>query len=478
MKIATTIRMPRIYILFAFLILCSALRAQPAGGKWTAAGNPPILTNGRLVFADSLIGYYIGQDTGYVTKDGGVTWNAMTFPSNARPAPTFLFAPDRNTIISFQAYAVDSNGVKFPGIIKSTDMGSTWSLIDANQIPSKVNALKMWSANDGFRIWEDDITQKDLCAVTHDGGKTFSETRGDATLQKYLTKLSNVSISIKADWSDSVHGAIAVSGSGANPVLLTSDGGRTWTEHYLKFKGDSTLQLSFVYMFPGTSSIWVIPADAKVARFYYYSSDFGSTWVISDTIKSGYIIKLAPSSKTGVWAFNTGSPNEVFLTANCVAYDEISTPWKFVDTLNAHGTFNGPAFAISDIEFIDADHGWIRAIKQSLDANKETLISDTAFIFRFAAPTPSSVKQTSEYTRLRCIPNPASSSVKVEGFAGDERVLGVRLTDALGKQYVCTPENSGAEIGLDIRPQASGCYFITVTTSLRTENIPVMIMHY
>src|SRR5439155_11446143 len=140
------------------IISFSSSLSQPAG-KWSPSGQLPGLTNPQFVFADSMIGYYIGQDTGFVTRNGGVTWAMMTFPPNAIPAPSFLFAPDHNTVIAYQKARTD--GIAVPGIIISADMGATWSVVMDKNIPRQVKAFTMWTSNDGIRIWLDDITTND-----------------------------------------------------------------------------------------------------------------------------------------------------------------------------------------------------------------------------------------------------------------------------------------------------------------------------
>jgi len=476
------------------ILLYSVLHAQPAGGKWTEGQKLPILTNARMVFADSMIGYYIGSDTGYVTKDGGVSWSVMTFPSDARPAPTFLYAPDHNTIISFQRYSSDSNGTVFPGIIKSTDIGSHWSLIDKNPIPGNTHELTMWDATNGFRIWEDDVTLQEACGVTHDGGKTFTDIRGDATLNKYITQLPKNSVSIKSDWSDSLHGVIAVASkslSKAYPVLLTSDGGRTWSEHYMKYNGDSTISLSNAYLYPGSNSVWVMPSTiqskALADYFFYYSSDFGATWVMTDTVKQEFFYALAPVSPAAAWVAVIGSVRSPSSTQNVIAYKDIAGKWTYVDTVQGPvyriDTLKGGIIiprkiplTIRDLQFTDPSHGWVRA---TFEPGTDTTKRDPfTHFFRFAASIPSSVGTSSDISSLRCIPDPASSTISIKGFAENETLLGLKLTGILGKECAVPVNDLGHGMELDIRRQPNGYYLVTIMTSQRTKTIPVVIMHY
>ncbi|MFI5265040.1 MAG: hypothetical protein ACHQM6_11035, partial [Candidatus Kapaibacterium sp.] len=357
------------------------------------------------------------------------------------------------------------------------DQGSNWSTISVNPIPTNVHAFTMWTGTDGFRIWEDDISQQEACAVTHDGGKTFTDIRGDATLQKYITQLPKNGVSIKSDWSDSLHGTISVSGNiptKAYPILLTTDGGHSWNEQYLKYKGDSTIKLGYTYLYPGSGSIWVVPSVPKVAQFFYYSSDFGKTWIASDTIKSGNVAKLAPVSKTAVWVYLVGSLNFVSGSSNVIAYKDFSAKWAYIDTVK------GPSFfiplSIQDIQFADPYHGWVRA---SFEPGTDTTKHDPfSHFFRFSANVPNSVPLSNQIAHLRCIPNPAISMIKISGFAEDERVLDMKLSNAIGKECICSIQNIGKEAGLDVRSQPDGCYFVTIRTTQRTESVPVVIMHY
>ncbi|MDP4220420.1 MAG: hypothetical protein Q8916_10395 [Bacteroidota bacterium] len=456
------------------LCCCTSVYAQPSGGRWTTASKLPGLSEtGHLLFVDSLLGYYIGHDSGYVTKDGALTWTQITFPPDVIPAPTYLFAPSHNTIIAFQGRR--SDGVIVPSIIKSVDMGSTWSVVSTDPLPT-IKTLSMWTDNDGFRIWLDD-NYNDYCGVTHDGGKTFTDIRGDTTLEKYISKLKPPSpLSIQSAWSDDMHGVLSVySTSGTKkpyPVLTTSDGGKNWTEHYLKFKGDSSIQHSFVYLYPGSSSIWALPSPDLQVQYFYYSSDFGATWVATDTLlRNGLggasIEQLAPVSASASWVVMVGNYRNPAGTQNVISYKEIGGKWIGVDTLRK-GNFPNPQPTITNMQFVDATHGWVMTKMSALDS---------VFIYRYATTVPSGVEQLIAYTDLRCVPNPASSKLGIMGFGVNEQVGEIKLIGTLGGVYSLQSIRSDQGIDLDIHQIPNGWYILSVSTSTRRFDTPVLILH-
>lgn len=451
----------RILCLGLLLVFCGALHSQPTGGKWTAVGKLPILTNGHLLFADSLTGYYIGKDTGYVTTDGAKTWTQMTFSNGAVPAPYYLFAPNRDLIASYQLSA--------PGIIASSNHGTSWAVVPADPVPTSIKELTMWSAIDGHRIWRDDISNKVMSEVTHDGGRTFPETRSDTTLQKYINKLTKpTKVDITSAWSDSLHGVIAVHTITSKipyPALMTSDGGRSWTEQYLKYKGDSSIRLGETTVYPGSGSIWIKPLIVLEARYAYYSSDYGASWQTTDTANGqSSIYKLAPVSPTATWAIMVTNNRNPELTQNVIAYKEFSGKWvNVVRTDTLAGVYH-----LLDIQFADKYHGWAtgQTFPQSADLH----------IFRYTAPITSAVNENTENTTLRCLPNPASSVVKIEGLRSDEHLRDVIITNALGIRFSSAIRSATTVMEFSVSDLPVGCYFVRIVSSLRTETIPVMVV--
>ena len=487
--------------IFAFLFLMLSfvgLQAQPAG-KWYPGQTLPGLTSSgkapKLLFVDSLLGYYIGVDTGFVTHDAGMTWQMMNFPSNARPSPTYVFTPSHNTIISFQAYNTDSDGTAYPGIIKSTDMGKNWTLVSSEYIPNnfKIKAFTMWTDMDGFRIWEDDNTSKFYSAATHDGGLTFTDMRTDATLEKYDTNSVShgkypATVNLNSAWSDSLHGAISVSpintSTSSYPVLTTTNGGRTWTETYPKYNGSTSYSHSFVYLFPGSQTIWAVPSVPKTAIYFFYSTNFGTDWTtttpfnkrdLGTNTKPG-VVQLAPVSPSATWAILASDTEHPDLR-HFIGYNDISSGWKRDTIFSLQGS--PYSYSLNEIQFTSVQHGWALLAESYFDSKQGLQITkDSTFIFVFNPATPvSDVRRTSDPAYFQYYPNPASSKLKIQGLQDDEQLREITLFTMLGVNYLPTVIHSGKEIELDIRSLPPGCYFASITTSARTEVIPVVVMH-
>ncbi|MEI8133844.1 MAG: sialidase family protein [bacterium] len=478
------------------LFLVASACAQPAG-KWYAGPIlPAIDQTGQMAFYDSLVGYYIGVDGGFVTKDGGVTWDSIAFPSDARPSPSFMFTPAKNTIVSFQHLNQDSNNVPYPNIIKSTDMGVSWKNVPADALPSSIKAFTMWTPKDGFRIWIDDITSNPVCAVSHDAGKTFTDVRGDATLQKYLDKLKQPSsVVINAGWSDSLHGAISVAPkTGASttpyPVLTTVDGGHTWLESYPTFNGDNTYAHSFIYLYPGTQTIWTIRSVAQKSTFMFYSSDFGKTWLNTPNFTKGQmgtgftkpaIIQLAPVTATTSWAIVASDSDHPDITRNIIAYNDFSTnTWVASKTIPA-GVENGNRFYwnLIDIQFTEKDRGWALAQKY-LDTVKfqpaVPVETRQLFLFRTTPPPANAASPTESASSLICYPNPTTSGlVRLQGLAVGEEILETEMTNTLGVRFPVDMRRTLTEVEANVSKFVSGCYFLHIRTSTRSAFLPVIV---
>jgi len=489
---------------FAFVILFSALplmlRAQPKG-KWYAGQTLPGLSfsgnSPKLLFVDSLLGYYIGVDTGFVTHDAGITWQMMNFPPDARPSPTFIFAPNHHTIISFQKYNVDSSGIKYPGIIKSTDMGKTWTFVSSTPLPPAVKAFTMWTETDGFRIWADDITDTVYSAATHDGGITFTDLREDAILKKYDTSLvllpghKGVIVNFNSAWSDSLHGAISVSPSIASatpyPVLTTTNGGRTWAETYPKYYGSPGYSHSFVYLYPGSQTIWTVPSMPKTALYFFYSTDFGTTWKNTpafDTNALGVgskfkptkpgVVQLAAVSPVAAWGILASDTEHPDLQ-HFIGYNTLSGGWVRDTIFKLQG---GPfGYSLNQIQFTSPEHGWALLTETYFDNKQGVQVTkDSTFLFVFNPAAPlSGAPQTPGITSLRSFPDPASSSITIEGLGDDEQLREIKIFTMLGVEYSPPLIHTGSGWELDIRTLRAGYYFVNVATSARNEVISVIV---
>jgi hypothetical protein len=481
--------------------MCSASTyAQHPAGKWYSCAPLPGLNNesgGQLLFVDSLLGYYIGADTGYITYDGGQSWTWINFPSTARPFPTFLYSPDHNTIICYQKHNLDSNGTPYPGIIKSIDMGKTWSLVSATAIPNKIATFTMWNINDGFRIWLDDQTQKPVAAATHDGGITWTDVTSDATLTKYLKLQGSGSLSLHDAWSDKTHGAISVSLSSkagsttAYPVLFTTDGGKTWTETYPKYNNDATISHTYIFSYPGSQSYWVQPTVlANSAEYFYFSPDAGTTWTTTPQFTlhqlgaqtKPEVIQLAPVSATETWALVASDSEHQDLT-RFMAYYQNGVGWTRTDTIKFGSTGGAYGWSLIDngIQFADRTHGWVKGIQTYFDTKNQTQVTkDSLFLFSFRTSPPKiiqgAVAPSLPVAALRCMPNPASSHITISGLESDEVVREIRIANSLGKEISVVAKNTGAEINLDMSNFPAGSYYVKVNTSYRQESIPVMVV--
>ena len=226
------------------------------------------------------------------------------------------------------------------------------------------------------------------------------------------------------------------------------------------------MKLSNPYLLNGSLSAWVIPSTAT-GQYFYYSNNLGKSWTVTDTLKAGYILQLAPVTPTATWLMMVGNARNPAQSTNVIAYRDIAGSWKYIDTLKRSGSF-GSAFTITDLQFIDPYHGWVSATFSSVDS---------IFFYRYKAPVPViGVSVQNSQATLRCVPNPARSVVSIEGLSPDEVVESIYIINTNGVEHEPALEMSNSHISVRVNDLANGTYVVNVRTSKRKESISMIVL--
>jgi photosystem II stability/assembly factor-like uncharacterized protein len=226
--------------------------------------------------------YAIADESAFVSRDLGLSWQPIRLGQSrieARAIATSLRAPQ----VAFLSYRnLEENGLKYMGVAKTTDAGSTWTL-----------------------VWKEEIAQTPkIAANIHDAWITerFGSDWGENPLALTV-----------ADQSPNL-----VYATDLGRTMRSTDGGANWTAVYSK-KVDNRGWASTGLDVTTTYGYHVDPFNSK-RRFItttdiglFRSEDGGISWVSSTTgvpkdwMNTTYWIVFDPEVQGRAWSVNSGT---------------------------------------------------------------------------------------------------------------------------------------------------------------------------
>jgi photosystem II stability/assembly factor-like uncharacterized protein len=319
-------------LLFLFLSLQLSAQWQKQAVNTEASFRSIHALNDNVVWIGGTKGTFVK------TTDGGKNWQTGQVPNAQNLDFRDIHALDANTALAMSAGEADKGQAR---IYRTTDGGSTWTLVfETQQKGVFLDGMDFWDKQNGI-VFGDPIDNHFYILLTQDGGKTWTQANtetmppvqtGEAAFAASGTslvvqgknnawictggsKLARVfstkdrgqhwevaETTLPANQSSGLFGlhfwnaqkGIAVGGDYQNvktpaPVLLTEDGGKTWTTQ-------NTLQpeglKEAVSLFQHKTLIAVGPSGTG------YSKDFGKTWTAIDQTA----FHALSVSKNNVWA--------------------------------------------------------------------------------------------------------------------------------------------------------------------------------
>jgi photosystem II stability/assembly factor-like uncharacterized protein len=220
----------------------TVLATKDGGATWAAQSSGTTRLLNSVAFCGASTGWAVGEG-GIIlgTADGGATWKRQDSHVDGT-----LFAVA--CVDAKHAWALGQTGSDFTTIVVSTaDGGATWTVMPAGTTRS-LRAISFVDASHGWAVGEFGTIM-----ATVDGGRHWTSENSGLSEDDELYGVA---------FSDPVHGwAVgdhAPAGSNRGIVLVTDDGGRTWTKLRLAapavgFLGVSVLDSELAWAVAGNS---------------------------------------------------------------------------------------------------------------------------------------------------------------------------------------------------------------------------------
>jgi photosystem II stability/assembly factor-like uncharacterized protein len=197
------------------------------------------------------------------TLDGGLTWTDLTanLAPIARNGICGLSVADTNTIYGCGNWFMDS-----AYIIKSTDGGNNWQLINMYQYARSLIDMYFISKDTGFVTGMSragDTLNTAIILYTTDGGITWTTKFRNTDVNEYCWKIQHL--------TDKIYFASIEDTGPAQPSILKStDGGMSWTKYYVREYTYNIEGIGFIDSLKGLTG--------GGPNGSYESDDGGKTW--------------------------------------------------------------------------------------------------------------------------------------------------------------------------------------------------------
>ena len=347
-----------------------AWRSTDGGTTWGQIANFPAGTWYHLDFVDANTGFAGGNGGCVATSDGGATWSVRA----GYPDCPIMYGMDfRDANVGLAGGY--SQALQDYGIFKTTDGGRTW----VRKATTSANDVLWMSSNQAVADYSTTILR------SIDAGETW---------QTVATGITSGIMSLARAGQSSV--VIGVSGKG--DVWRSADAGLTWAQ---TFDGPGALPDVWEVDFADELHGWVVGPGG----FYFYTSDGGLTWFQKNSGCTAQVRDIQMLNTD--YGLAVGQDGYVFRTINGGSFwdvqklevtgqvfgrDESLSAVDVVDSQFAVAagpggtvfkTTNGGLswisigfptlpnkFWINDVDFIDANLGYVYGIDQDLGHTK------------------------------------------------------------------------------------------------------------
>jgi len=348
--------MKSFFLPLLFVLACVAA-AGPTSPVWTKQdSNVSARLRGISAVSDNVAWASGSANTVLRTADGGANWKKIPLPEQMTAAP--LDFRDIDAIDEQTAYLLSIGESTASRIFKTTDSGAHWMLQYTNPDPKGfLDAMAFWDADNGLVIG-DSIDGHLQLLITSDGGSSWTKVP-DAALPPALPG----------------EGAFSASGSniamiGVNDawiamnarVLHTSDRGKTWSVSTTPIDSSESAGI-FSITFRDSSHGVVVGGDYKnenaAINNVAITADGGKTWkLIREKGLTGYrsAVKYLPGGGKSMIAVGpTGADfsNDDGQTWTALSYAPLNTGFDAISFVRGHTTawVSGNQGALAQLKF-------------------------------------------------------------------------------------------------------------------------------
>ncbi len=319
-------------------LLASIPLLVPVAGlaaQWQPLASPTeVELRGLSVVSPSVVWASGQRGTVVRTVDGGRTWNRDTIPG-ARGLDLRGIAAT-SSMIAHTISIGDSSR-----IYRTTDGGRTWSLRWAATRPGTfLDAIRFWDARHGIAM-SDPVGGRFLVLVTADGGESWTEVTADRIPPALDGEGGFAASGSCLTVFGSSHAWFASGGAKVARVYRTVDRGRTWSVHETPIRAATSSAGIFSIAFRDAAHGVIAGGDYQQptlrGRNLARTNDGGRTWALVDSAMSpaGYrsAVAYVPSMSVRVLV-------AVGLSGTDISRDRGGS-WLSVDTV----AYNSVAFA-------------------------------------------------------------------------------------------------------------------------------------
>lgn len=233
-----------------------------------------------------------------VTTDGGATWRAGVVPG----AEGLQFR-DVEGVSAKEAYLLSIGNGTDSRIYHTTDGGATWELQFQNQIPAAFyDCFAFWSPNHGFAF--SDAVDGRFPVLRTTNGETWQDIGDDLpTAQPGEAGFSSGGTCTAVQGGK--RGWIVTGGADVARVLVTDDGGDTWTAYPSPIATQGTpfsgnFSIDFRDPNHGILAGGDLLREGEVLANVATTSDGGRTWTLATPFPFGNVFTLSYANKAGL----------------------------------------------------------------------------------------------------------------------------------------------------------------------------------
>ncbi len=275
------------------------------------------------------------------TTNGGVTWTQGSIPgADSLIVNSIVAVDDLTAYVAAQSFDLNRSDAR---IYKTIDGGLEWDLQYRNTKKGAFfNSIAFWDAQHGIAI-SDPVEGAFLVVTTTDGGLTWKETPKEAIPEPQpgeiagFGDLGGTTLTVTSDQHAWFGTALVDSSGGSIRIFRTNDRGQSWTAVSTPWDSTEIFRGVTTICFPDTSFGMAGSAYQELGESLLVTYDGGRTWTINDSFPmiNPSTIAIVPHSTSDILV--TSLQGSAISTDKGVTWQELSTqPHTGLSLVNAN----------------------------------------------------------------------------------------------------------------------------------------------